>query len=112
MFFAQGVLALGNDDIVKLSGTYWGFNKALLDSFIAQRADYVSGVTAFGVAFVGQLAALMVSNRAMFDSELNGWLAVAGASALWLAILVAIRRMTFRRSVTNVEKLRQLEEKR
>ena len=108
-FLARGVTALTAKDIHALSGTYWDFNKALRDNLVDQRADYLVGVIAFGVAFALQLAALIVEGERIFESGRTGWLVALAGSTVWLCFLMYVRRQIYRRDMAAVVKLREEE---
>lgn len=74
LFMARGVLQMSPDIIVKLSGTYWGFNSHEIKSLASQRADLMAGIEILIIAFCIQLLNLSskIEERPIFESLRQG----------------------------------------
>ena len=74
LFMARGVLQMSPDIIVKLSGTYWGFNSHEIKSLASQRADLMAGIEILIIAFCIQLLSLSrkIDEKPIFESLRQG----------------------------------------
>ena len=85
VFLAKGSFALSPRDIGALSGTYLGYNPALIASLAQQTADYRVGIVLLVVALSLQMAnTLWPMSWADFEVSRNGALLAFGVAAVLL----------------------------